>query len=290
MKKIGLISNNKNHKAINIAHEIYNFLKGRKTEVFLLSGDTMPVKFNLPAVSVKDLSAEIDFLISVGGDGTFLRSARYCFERKIPVMGINVGNLGFLAEIDIKDYRTAIKNLLDGKFGIEERMLLELRIIREGKKIESLSSPLIALNEFIISRNTMGKILEIEVIVNDYSFLLFRADGMIISTPTGSTAYSLSAGGPVVEPMNEVIVITPLCAHSLSARSMIISPKHDLRLKLKTKNKGDILSADGVKQDLSLKKNDYLEFRKSDLKLNLITFNDNIFFRVFKEKLLKKQC
>ena len=133
----------------------------------------------------------------------------------------------------------------------------------------------------------MGKIIDLELIVNDFSVISYRADGLIIATPTGSTAYSFSAGGPVVEPMNESIIITPLCAHSFFNRSIIISQKNKLEIKLRTKNNNDSLSVDGVKHDIIPADKDILKVSMSELKLKLITFNNNIFFKVFKEKLLK---
>ncbi len=287
MKNIGLISNNKAQKAIRIAKEIYDYLKENNTEVFLLQDDAMPKKFNLPTVSINGFSSEIDALVSVGGDGTFLRAARYSFKRQTPIMGINVGKLGFMAEIEIKNRFKALDNLLSGSYNIEERMLLELEIIRGSSVLSGKPEPFIALNEFTITRNIMGKIVDLELIVNDFPVINYRADELIISTPTGSTAYSLSAGGPIVEPMNESIIITPLCAHSLFTRSMVISPKNKLDIKLKTKNKNDSLNIDGVKTDIALESNDILRIFKSGLRLKLITFNNNLFFRVFKAKLLK---
>jgi len=287
MKKIGLISNNKASKAIKIAKEVYDYLAGKNVKVLLLEGDSMPAGFRLPAVPVDDFSSEADVIVSIGGDGTFLRAARYSFIKQIPVMGINVGNLGFMAEVEIKNRFTALDNLLSGSYSMEERMLLELIIIRGGKKAGVETGPFIALNEFTVSRNLMGKIIDIELFVNDYKVTNYRADGIIIATPTGSTAYSLSAGGPVVEPMNESIIITPLCAHSLNNRSIIISPKNKLEVRLRTKNKNDSFSIDGVKNNIAPSNNDMFRISKSNLKLKLITFNNNIFFRVFREKLLK---
>ena len=287
MKKIGLISNNKASKAIKIAKEVYDYLSGKNVKVLLLEGDSMPASFKLHAVPIDDFSSEADLIVSIGGDGTFLRAARYSFNKQIPVMGINVGNLGFMAEIEIKNRFAALDNLLSGSYNIEERMLLELIIIRDGKKSGNASGPFIALNEFTVSRNLMGKIIDIELFVNDYKVITYRADGIIVATPTGSTAYSLSAGGPVVEPMNESIIITPLCAHSLNTRSIIISPKNKLEVRLRTKNKNDSLSVDGVKTNIAPSNNDIFRISKSNLKLKLITFNSNIFFRVFREKLLK---
>ncbi len=288
MKKIGLISNNKKQKALNISRKIYEYLVNRQVEVLLLSDDSMAKKYSLPVVSDNDFSKSAEAIISVGGDGTFLKASRHSFKRQIPIMGVNVGNLGFLTEVNLKDYLTALDDLLRGSFKIEERMLLEM-IIRRGKTIikDNDEDAFTALNEFTITRNMMDKIIDLEVIVNGLEVISFRADGIIIATPTGSTAYSLSAGGPIVEPMNESVIITPLCAHSLFARSMVISPKNNLEIRLKSKNNNDILSIDGVKKDIILRNGDILKIYESDLKLKLITFNNNIFFKIFKEKLLK---
>jgi NAD+ kinase len=287
MKKIGLITNNNKQKAVNVALHVYEYLLERKINVLLLAEDNLPIKYKLPSVSSDDFSASADAIISVGGDGTFLRAARYSFRRQIPVMGINVGNLGFLTEVNLKDYTTAIDDLLKGSYKIEERMLLEM-VIQRGKKIlVDNDGAFTALNEFTLTRDMMSKIIDLEVVVNGLDIISFRADGIIIATPTGSTAYSLSAGGPIVEPMNESVIITPICAHSLFARSMVISPRNNLEIKLKSKNKNDILSVDGTKKDIFLHGGDILKINKSELKLKLITFNNNIFFKVFKEKLLK---
>ncbi len=287
MKKIGLITNNNKQKAVNIAMHVYEYLLERKINVLLLAEDNMPLRYKLPAVSSDYFSASAEAIISVGGDGTFLRAARYSFKRQIPVMGINVGNLGFLTEVSLKDYNTAIDDLLRGSYKIEERMLLEMVIQRGKRVIGDDNGAFTALNEFTLTRDMASKIIDLEVIVNGLGIISFRADGIIIATPTGSTAYSLSAGGPIVEPMNESMIITPICAHSLFARSMVISPRNNLEIKLKSKNKNDILSVDGTKKDIFLHGGDILKINKSELKLKLITFNNNIFFKVFKEKLLK---
>jgi NAD+ kinase len=287
MKKIGLISNNKNKKAISIAKEIYDYLVDKNIEVILLMDDTMPKKYGFSALNEKEFCSKSDLLISVGGDGTFLRAAKYSFKKSTPIMGINVGNLGFLAEVNLEDRFIAVDNLLQNSYKIEKRMLLDLEIYRNGKILKGLDFPLIALNEFTITRTMMEKIVNIEILVNDFSIINFRADGIIIATPTGSTAYSLSAGGPIVEPKNEVIIITPLCAHDLFARSIIIDTKNKIEVKVNTKNKNDSLNVDGVKQSVNFIAGDIVRIKKSSKKLNLITFNNNIFFKVFKEKLLR---
>jgi NAD+ kinase len=287
MKIIGLISNNKTRKALRIAKELYDYLSANKVEVALLKDETIPVKFDLPSLSPKEFESTIECLISLGGDGTFLRAARYCFKRGIPLMGINVGNLGFLAEVNLDDFKNAIDKLLAANYKIEERMLLELELYRDGKIIKENDFPFIALNEFTINRNLMSKIIDLEIFINDFKFINFRADGLIIATPTGSTAYSLSAGGPIVEPNNQVIILTPLCAHNLFTRSMVINTENKIEIQIKTKNDNDCLSIDGIKQKINIKSDDILKIKKSKLKLNLVTFNNNAFFKNFKEKLLK---
>ena len=287
MKRIGLISNNKTRRALRIANELYDYLSAKKIEVALLKDETMPVKFDLPSLSPKEFESVIECLISLGGDGTFLRAARYCFKRGIPLLGINVGNLGFLAEVSLNDFRNAIDKLLAGNYKIEERMLLELELSRNGKIIKDKDLAFIALNEFTINRNLMSKIIDLEILINDFKFINFRADGLIIATPTGSTAYSLSAGGPIVEPKNQVIILTPLCAHNLFTRSMVLNTENKIEIQIKTKNDNDCLSIDGIKQKINIKSGDILKIKKSKLKLNLVTFDNNAFFKSFKEKLLK---
>jgi len=287
MKRIGIISNNKTCKALRIAKELYDYLSVKKIEVALLKDETIPVKFDLPSLFPKEFESTIECLVSLGGDGTFLRAARFCFNKGLPLLGINVGNLGFLAEVNLNDFKNAIDKLLAGDYKIEERMLLELELCRNGKIIKEKDFPFIALNEFTINRNLMSKIIDLEIFINDFKFINFRADGLIIATPTGSTAYSLSAGGPIVEPNNQVIIITPLCAHNLFTRSMILNTENKIEIQIKTKNENDCLSIDGIKQKINIKSEDLLRIKKSKLKLNLITFNNNSFFKNFKEKLLK---
>ena len=286
MKNIGIISNNKNKRALSIAKEIYDFLIGKKINVFLLDGDKMPDIYKLPAHSEKDFTSQVDLLISVGGDGTFLRASKYSFKREIPIMGINVGNLGFLAEVNVENMYKALEYVLEETYEIEDRMLIEAVIYRNEKIISDDNNPYIALNEFTINRTMFAKLITVEVIINDFPVMNFRADGVIISTPTGSTAYSLSAGGPVVEPKNEVLIVTPICAHTLCSRSIVISPKNELKVRIKARNKNASLNVDGVRKNVDIQPEDIFKIKKSNLKLKLITFDKDIFFKIFKDKLL----
>jgi len=288
MKVIGIISNNEKQEALEISKTVYDFLKQRNIEVLLPDEDVMPERYSLKSVSQKEFSDRADAIISVGGDGTFLRAAKYSFRNQTPVLGINAGHLGFLTEVDPENIEQAMNDLLKGSYSIEKRMLLEGRLYKEGKLIQNTGLPSIALNEFIITRSTIEKIIKMEIVVNDISIKSFVADGIIIATPTGSTAYSLSAGGPVVEPKAETIVITPICPHTLFSRSIILGPDKVLEVRLNSRNEKDIFSVDGKTVALSRPSQYLLRVTRSKKQLNLISFNPNAFFKIFKEKFIER--
>ena len=290
MKNIGIISNNEKQEAIEIARKIYDYLikKDRNIKVLLVETDKMPENFCLPSVSEEEFSKKNDAIIAVGGDGTFLRASKYSFRKEIPVLGINVGNLGFLTVVDTCNMYEAIDRLLKNTYRIEKRMLLEGRFFKNEKVIENKELPYLALNEFAITRSMLGKIIRFEIIVNKISIKNFAADGIIISTPTGSTAYSLSAGGPIVEPKSEVIIITPICPHTLLSRSVILSPDNKLEIMINSRNEKDSVSVDGKTVPVIIKSDYIFKVKKSKLKLKLITFNEDTFFKVFKEKFIER--
>ncbi len=288
MKNIGIVTNNEKKEAIKIAIKIYEYLTDKNIKVLLMDIDKIPEKYSLPSVSEKEFSSRSEMIISVGGDGTFLRASRYCFEHEIPVMGINVGNLGFLTAVDTKNIYCAIDNVLKGSYDIEERMLLEGRFFKGKKIIDNLGLYHIALNEFTITRTMLGKIIKFEIMVNGISIKSFDADGIIISTPTGSTAYSLSAGGPIVEPKSEVIIITPICPHTLLSRSIILSPDNNLEIKVNSKNNKDSVGIDGKIKSLNIREDYIFRVKKSRLKLKIISFSKDMFFKVFKEKFIER--
>lgn len=290
MKNIGIVSNNEKQEAIEIAREVYDYLmkKGRGIRMLLVETDKMPEVFGLSSVSEKEFSSKSDVIISIGGDGTFLRASKYSFLKETPVMGINVGNLGFLTVVETCNMHEALDRLLKNKYEIEKRMLLEGRFFKDRKAIKNKELPYLALNEFAITRSMLGKIIRFEILVNRISIKKFAADGIIISTPTGSTAYSLSAGGPIVEPKSEVIIITPICPHTLLSRSIILSPDNELEIIISSRNEMDSIGVDGKTEQVSIKPDHIFKVKKSKSKLKLITFNKDTFFKVFKEKFIER--
>lgn len=288
MKIIGIVSNNEKLEAIKIAKKIYDHLNAKEIRILLLDGEKISQKYNFPSVPIARFEGESELIISVGGDGTFLRASRHSFKRSVPVLGINVGTLGFLTVVDPDTMLESIDRVLSGDFKIEERMLLEGDLYKDGKVIVDTGLQRLALNEFAITRSTLEKVIRLEIIVNDIPIKKMAADGIIIATPTGSTAYSLSAGGPVIEPKNEVIIITPICAHTLFSRSIIICPENELKIKIRTKNKKDIFNVDGLAKAISMYPEYLFKVKRSKLKLKLIYFKKDVFFRVFKEKFIER--
>jgi NAD+ kinase len=288
MKVIGIISNNEKQEALEISKAVYDYLKQRNIEVLLPDEDVLPDHYSLSSVSQEEFSDKADAIISVGGDGTFLRASKYSFRNQTPVLGINAGHLGFLTEVDPENMEQAMNELLKGAYSIEKRMLLEGRLYKDDKLIRNTRLPGTAVNEFTITRSMVEKVIKMEIFVNDISIKSFAADGIIIATPTGSTAYSLSAGGPVVEPKAEAIIITPICPHTLFSRSIILGPDKILEVRLNSRNEEDILSVDGKTVVLNGPTKYLLRVIRSKKQLNLISFNPNVFFKVFKEKFIER--
>jgi NAD+ kinase len=288
MKTIGIISNNEKQKALEVAKDVYDRLISKKIDILLPEEDFFPKKYSLPSVPGNVFSSKSEIILSVGGDGTFLRAAKYSFDNETPILGINVGNLGFLTEIETANIAKTLDGLISGNYHMEKRMLLEGILFKQGRQVKDTGLPDLALNEFAITRSMSEKVIRMEIIVNDVSIKKLAADGIIIATPTGSTAYSLSAGGPVVEPQAESIIITPICPHTLFSRSIILGQDKELKVKLRSGNKRDILSIDGKSVALEDPSEYILRVTRAKKNLNLVSFNPNAFFKVFKEKFIER--
>lgn len=287
-RTIGIVSNNEKEAAVSASKETCYFLKSKIPEVLVLKSDIMSKECGIPGVSEEEFEDRCDAVISVGGDGTFLRASKYTFKRQIPVLGINAGKLGFLTEIKMKNIKESLARVLEGKFSIEKRMLLDGRLYKDKTEIKDTGLPGLALNEFAITRSMMEKIISMEIIVNGIPIKSFSADGIIIATPTGSTAYSLSAGGPIIEPGIEAIIVTPICPHTLFSRSIIISPRNELEIKILSPNKQDSLSVDGKSRPIYMLKDFLFRVKMSDKKLNLISLNPDTFLKIFREKFIDR--
>ncbi|RPI15078.1 MAG: hypothetical protein EHM58_14970 [Ignavibacteriae bacterium] len=226
----------------------------------------------------KELPDFSDFLISIGGDGTFLSTAKLVGNKNIPIIGVNLGKLGFLAETSTSQIAGFINDILKDRFIVEERAVLQATANGDGKRT------LFGLNEIVINQSGSVKTIEIQAFYNDQQIIDYLADGLIISTPTGSTGYSLSAGGPIVSPKTEVIVLAPICPHTLTARPIILPDNGILKINVGSKVPV-IVTADG-NSNFKLNSPASVEIRKAPYKIKLAKSVESNYFKVLNKKLL----
>jgi NAD+ kinase len=225
------------------------------------------------------LAAQVDLILVFGGDGTMLGVVRQIDGSPAPVLGINVGRLGFLTEVSSRDLASALDRIWVGDFVIETRPLIEA-IGHCGERPIQMS----ALNDIVISHGAVSRLIELTVSVNDKLLTRYRGDGLIVSSPTGSTAYSLSAGGPIISPGAAVFAITPICAHALSNRPVIVSLSSAIRVELSSKGMDTIVAADGQLQ-ANLAAGDSITIRRSRRKVHLLHPGETSFFETIRQKL-----
>ena len=262
---------------------VTNLVKWCEQQKILLSAPTeLATQLNcLPFNLEQDQLIEpLDLLVVMGGDGTMLGASRLIGEFHIPVLGINFGYLGYLTEFTLNDLVIALEGLQAGALQIESRMMLEVSVERDGQVIASHR----ALNEAVVNQGALARMIELECFVNNDFVNNFRADGMIVSTPTGSTAYSLSAGGPIVFPSMDAIVLTPICPHTLSNRPVIIPGDLSVSLTFKKANDVVMLTIDG-QRGVTLEANDKVIMQRSHATFDLVRPAQRNYFEVLRTKL-----
>ena len=227
------------------------------------------------------LDKSFDFLVSVGGDGTILRAITFVKDIGIPIIGINTGRLGFLATIQVDAIEQAIQNIIDGHYKISERSLLSIETIPENENITALN---FALNEIAVSRKNTTSMITVETHLDDEYLTSYWSDGLIISTPTGSTGYSLSCGGPVITPSTNSFVITPIAPHNLSARPLIIPDSTEIQLKVDGREENHLVSLDS--RITTLDNGTIIKIKKADFKIKMIDLLDESFLDTLRKKLL----
>lgn len=272
---IGIIINTDKDKDDSVLNHLENLIKS----IFL---DTNLFIFKDSIIKEQLDKYKLDFIISVGGDGTILRTAKTIGKYEIPVLGINIGNLGFITSIEFNESERALKAIRDNNFYIEERILLKCEV----KKNENINQ-YIALNDAVIAKGTLSRIVEFNVSINDIHYSKFKADGVIISTPTGSTAYSLSAGGPVVFPNLKLFTITPICPHLYGMRTLVVDSASEIKIKVKNNLEKVYFTIDG-QESIEIDEEDILSIKKYDKKFKLIRLNDYNYLNILNEKIINK--
>ncbi len=227
------------------------------------------------------LDDTFDLLISIGGDGTILRAITYVRDSEIPIIGINTGRLGFLATIQADEIEDALVSIFNKDYRISERTLLQIETDPKNKDLEELN---FALNEIAVSRKNTTSMITVETQLDDEYLTSYWADGLIISTPTGSTGYSLSCGGPVITPGANSIVLTPIAPHNLNARPLVIPDKTEIKLKISGREDNYLVSLDS--RIATLQNNTTILVKKADFKIKMIELKNESFLRTLRKKLL----
>ncbi|OGP86543.1 MAG: NAD(+) kinase [Deltaproteobacteria bacterium RBG_16_58_17] len=279
MKKVGIIANIAKEKSSEYTAALRQWMIGRGLEVYLEEGIAAKIG-GLPGVERRELWSIVDLIVVFGGDGTILRTARLVRDRDVPIVGINLGVFGYLTEVNLDEMYSALEVILAGEFQVEKRMMLDVEI--NGGEETLLEGSV--LNDVVINRGNLSRIIELETTVDDRYMTTFKADGLIISTPTGSTAYSLSAGGPIVFPELYSIIINPICPHTLTNRPIILPESAEIKVTLRTMEKGANVTLDG-QVSYTVKSGDTVTIRKSRHVITLVSSPHRGYLEILRTKL-----
>jgi NAD+ kinase len=279
LKKIGIIAKD-TAQAQRAAKKLTAWLEARKKTVFLDAATA--ARLNKRGHAMSDLPRQVEMLIVLGGDGTLLASARHIADAHtdVPVFGVNLGSLGFMAEVTLDELYDNLEKALAGKLETEDRMMLSAGVIRNGRQIARYR----VLNDAVINKGALARMLELEVSVNDGLLTTFRADGLIVATPTGSTAYSLSAGGPIIHPTIHCFVVTPICPHTLSNRPIALPDTVVVKARLTSHSEDVSLTLDG-QIGFPLLPDDVVEIKKSRFRMRLIKHPEKSYYEILRAKL-----
>lgn len=278
MKKIGIISKPGRREPEEILKELLPRLRMKGHETYVDA--EAAARLNIEGYTRAEISLRTDVVIVLGGDGTMLSVSRLVAEKGIPILGVNLGTMGFITEINQNELYDAVDAMLSDSCVVEERLMLCARIVREGEKIAEYT----VLNDVVINKGALARIIDLETVINEVYVTTFKADGLIISTPTGSTAYSLSAGGPILYPALESIVLTPICSHTLTNRPIVLPDYSRIEVTLRTLSEDVYLTLDG-QVGFSLRKDDIIKVDKSPFKTRLLMPCARDYFNVLRTKL-----
>jgi len=285
MKRIGIIGKQNKPEVVTLARNLAEWLQPRKIEVYIeteMEG-LLPPPFPgsyWNRVERKEIPALVDMIVVFGGDGTLLSVARQTWNRNIPILGVNLGGLGFLTEISLEELYPVLEKVLQGDFKTDEREVLDVAVIRRGERVTQYH----VLNDAVINKGALARIIDLETTIDGEYVTTFKSDGLIISTPTGSTAYNLSAGGPIVYPSLHTIIITPICPHTLTNRPLIVPDDLKIQALLKSPHQEVVLTLDG-QIGFPLEFEDIVEAKKAEGKILLIKSPYRHYFELLREKL-----
>jgi len=280
MERIGIIAKPQLVQLKTVLPPLVEWLEAKGLKVLMDEATASVLPGAKGACPKPHVPSQVELLIVLGGDGTLLSVARLPGSCKVPILGVNLGSLGFLTEITLDDLYSSLEEIVAGKYVIDERLMLKTCVLRQGKAVATYTN----LNDITINKRVLARMITLETHINQQYVNAFLADGLIISTPTGSTAYSLSAGGPIVYPSTQALIITPICPHTLTNRPIVIPDNCVIQVSLKSKNEDVYLTCDG-QEGLSLKYLDVVEVRKASCTLKLIQPPQKNYYQVLRTKL-----
>jgi NAD+ kinase len=279
MNKIGIIAKNI-LEARKAARKLTMWLESRGKKVYIDINTAGAIKMH--GYAPESIPSLVEMIIVLGGDGTLLSAARHVAEAHtdVPIFGVNLGSLGFMAEVSLEELYDNLEKAIAGKLATEDRIMLTASVIRDGERIARHR----VLNDAVINKSAVARMIELRVSVNDGHLTTFRADGLILSTPTGSTAYSLSAGGPIIYPTIHCFVLTPICPHTLSIRPIALPDTVTVNVALTSPGEDVLLTLDG-QIGFPLLPGDVVEIKKSRFKMKLIKHPSKSYYEILRTKL-----
>lgn len=280
IKKIGITSKPKKAEVREIVPPLMQWFRERDIEVYIDKETGATLENPERCLTRNELPDRVDLVVVLGGDGTLLATARALKRKPVPILAVNLGGLGFLTVITQDQLYTMLERVLAGEFQTERRVQIEAEIVRAGKVIALF----LALNDVVLNKGAIARVLDFDVWVDGQFISTYKSDGLIVSTPTGSTAYSLAAGGPVIAPSVQAFIVTPICAHTLTNRPIVLPDSVTIEVAVKSQRESVYLTVDG-QVGIAVRSDDTVRMRKASSCVELIQSPQKNYFEILRQKL-----
>ncbi len=280
IKNVGIIAKSHKLERVETVRQLYDWLKDRNVQAFVDSETAHRIDVNSNLTREQVCNEDLDMIIVLGGDGTLISVARLVYDRDIPILGVNMGTLGFLTEVTMEELFPSLEKVMAGETKYEERILLEVSTLKNGKTLKKHT----VLNDVVLNKGVLSRIADLKVHINDQYVTSYRADGLIISTPTGSTAYSLAAGGPILYPTIDALIVCPICPFSFANRPIVIPGDKVIDVRIEADHKDFYVTLDG-QVGFPMKPEYVIRIQRAESRLKLIHFPNKNYFEVLRGKL-----
>ncbi len=279
-KRIGIVAKPHRPEAREVVNDLISWLRAEDREVVLDADTAALVGAEATVVPKSDVPRMADLVVVLGGDGTLLSVARLVESEEVPILGVNLGGLGFLTAVTLDELYPVLGAVLAGKYRGSRRMLLQVTVERQGEPVAEY----VVLNDAVITKGAFSRIVELEIYIEQEYVTAYRADGLIVCTPTGSTAYGLSAGGPIVFPTMRALILVPICPHGLTNRPLVVPEEVRVRVALESQGEDVYLTLDG-QVGFPLRYRDLIEIRRADREITLIVSPKKSYYEILRSKL-----